>query len=389
MRALCIMHRCALVALVTAAAVVIMHAGVLVAAGADTLGTTAEKVRAAKVREAALRSIDASVEFLEERLSRPEELALEMLADPEAHQEPRDSREILRREEEDRLTQAFREQLTAFVAGRRDELPANWVDEVMERESARVKATVDHLLGARFNIEHEEARRQAVRLQRVKLDETIYPSTEEVEALAGLPEEFVAMRGGDLATHLATPEGATLLDAYVISTGSGQALFQENRALLEKRVRQAILSALTLLWRQLRLVDRTDAEGAVERSRIAARIVAEVELLATEAEQLSGTDYGVFPLARVLADERSEAFEIQAFSDFLQAQLNPAGGCSALPEQRIEREIPSSYDGVPAAAAEHQQALAETLGAEAEARLVDTYVQQLDDAELQVSTTLK
>jgi hypothetical protein len=347
----------------------------------DTLAGAAEKVRAAKIRDAALRSIDASVASLAERLATPEAQAVDMLADPGSHRVLAESRGLLRKKEHERLRDAFREQLEAFARDRRADLPAGWVDEVMTHERSHVDATVDRLLDEKFDALYEKARRRAVRVQRSHLEEIVYPESADVEALAGPADEFVRVRPRDIAGYVTTPNGQALVDDHLAAITADGALFEENEAILEEQQRTAIRDALVLLWRQLRLVHLAEPEGTRERSAIAARIVSDLKRLATEAEKVSGTSYGVFPSAMSSAAERAQRLEVQGFEKFLKEQLDPGAGCPALPQERVLKDVESSFDKVPADLAAHERQLKQALFGPTEQFVVDAYAGLLDDVE--------
>jgi hypothetical protein len=361
----------------------------LVAVGArgaeGTLAETAERVRAAKTRDAALRSIEGAVESLEAETSTAEEQSLEMLADPARHRTRTESERALRAAEEDRLRQAFRRQLMAFSADRGSELSREWVDDVMAREHSRIDTTIDRLLDAYFERRYEEARKRAVRMQRGQLDEIVYPDGAEIEALAGPPTDFVRLRTSGIADRVRSPNGRALVDGYVAEVAAGDPLFEENEAIVEKRTQRAIQNALVLLWRQLRLVARAAPDEGMERSVIVASIGEDLQRLATEAEQVSGTSYGVFAAAEQFAAERAEALEIKAFASFLQEQLDPSGGCPALPAERVLREVPSSYDQVPTDLATHEEELQDRLAGPTEAHVLDVYASELADPTIRAS----
>jgi hypothetical protein len=345
----------------------------------DSLVDAAEKVRAAKIRDAALRSVDASVEFLEERLSTAEEQALAMLAAPALHRKSAKSRALLRERERERLQAAFREQLASFAADRGAGLSSGWVDDVMEKERERVGNSVERLLKTDFDTQYAKARKSAVRMQRSKLDEDVYPSAAEIEALAGPRNAFLALKPERAAGRVADPPGETLVNEYVAAIAAEYTLFEENEAVLKKRVQRATSDALVLLWRQLRLVDRGRRDGALDRSAITAQLLGDVAQLAREAEQLSGTHYGVFPAAKTLAVERGAALEREAFEAYIRGQLDPSTGCRALSAERVLRDVASSYDTVPAALAAHERQLEQVLVPETERRILDAYTRRLDD----------
>ena len=347
----------------------------------DTLAGAAEKVRAAKIRDAALRSIDASVASLADRLATPEAQAVDMLENPGSHRVLAESRGLLRKKEHERLRDAFREQLEAFAEDRRADLPPGWVDEVMTHERSRVDATVDRLLDERFDALYEKARRRAVRVQRSHLEEIVYPDGADVEDLAGPADQFVRVRPRDIAGYVTTPNGQALVDDHLAAITADGALFEENEAILEEQQRAAVRDALVLLWRQLRLVHLAEPEDTRERSAIAARIVSDLEQLATEAEEVSGTSYGVFPSANSFAAKRAETLEVQGFERFLEEQLDPGAGCPALPEERVLRDVEPSFDKVPADLAAHERQLKQTLLGPTNQFVVDAYARLLDDVE--------
>jgi hypothetical protein len=355
------------------------------AAGDDaTLADAAARVRAAKMRDAALRSIDAAIALLAEEIPTPRQQALDMLADPGAHRLRAESQRALRAREQERLRQAFREQLGAFARERAAELPPAWVDDVMTHEKARVDSTIDRLLVVEFDDRYEEARRRAVRMQRGQLDEVLYPTGADIEALAGPPAEFAAMRSEAVAALVTTANGRALVDEYVNAISSDTVLFEENEAVLEQHVGRAINEALVLLWRQLRLVHRTEPEGSRERSEIAARIHDDLAQLAAEAERVSGTSYGVFPSAERAAIERAEQLETTGFVDFLTAQLDGGAGCPGLPPGRVLEHAGSSYEHVPPDLATHERQLEEALLARTQQDIVEAYTASVTDAATRV-----
>jgi hypothetical protein len=249
----------------------------------------------------------------------------------------------------------------------------------MEKERDRVGDRVERRLTTHFDAQYATARKSAVRMQRSTLDEDVYPTTDEIEAVAGPRDAFLALKPEHIARRLADPPGEALVNEYVAAIASEHALFEENEAVLQKRVQRATSDALVLLWRQLRLVDRGRRDGELDRSAITGQLLGDVTQLAREAEQLSGTHYGVFPAARTLAVERGAALEREAFEAYLQEQLDPSTECRALPAERVLRDVPSSYEAVPAEVAAHERELKQVLVAETARRVLDAYTRQLDD----------
>jgi len=350
-----------------------------------TLAQAAERVRAAKMRDAALRSIDAAIALLEEESPTPRTQALQMLDHVDQHRVRADSEQLLRTRERERLQQGFREQLAAFARERASELPPGWVDEVMTQEAARVGATIDRLLAATFDERYEEARQRAVRVQRGQLDEVLYPDAADIEALAGTPDSFVAMRTEAIDGVVTTGNGRALVDEYVAAISSKSLLFEENEAVLETRVSRAIAEALVLLWRQLRLASRAEPEDARERSVIATQILDDLTRLAAEAERVSGTSYGVFPSAEAFAVERADQLETTSFLNFLRAQLDRGAGCPALPPARVLEQVGSSYTQVPPRLAAHEEQLQATLLVPTRQGIVEDYAASVTDAAARVA----
>jgi hypothetical protein len=363
----------------------IFGAGPASARDNTTLAEAAERVRAAKMRDAALRSIDAAIALLEEESPTPRTQALEMLDHADRHRMRTDSQQLLRTRERERLQRGFREQLAAFARERAGELPPGWVDDVMTQEASRVETTIDRLLASKFDERYEEARRRAVRVQRGQLDDVLYPDAADIEALAGTPDSFVAMRAEAIDRVVTTGNGQALVDEYVAAISSESVLFEENEAVLEKRVGGAIKDALVLLWRQLRLASRAEPEDARERSVIATQILDDLTRLAAEAERVNGTSYGVFPSAEIFAVDRAEQLETRSFLTFLKAQLDSAVGCPALPQARVLEHVSSSYTQVPPLLAAHEEQLQAALLAPTRQGIVEDYAASVPDATARVA----
>ena len=290
-----------------------------------------ERVRLAKIGEAALRAVEASIEDLRHRLASDEAIAATLMADVAGHREVEISRASVRGRERRELEEAFAEQLRVF-ARHREDLPPRWAEEVMTRERARVDSAVEALLAAHFEAAYARGRKLAVRRQSQALDAEIRTAHDEVEALAGPAEDFLG-RGREAIPKLISGRGRPVVARHVKRVRGARSLFEENEAALEKRVEDALGQGLRVYWRQLRTVAGHDGGGARERTAILDLILEEAGQLGAERRAVPR---GVFPVARARAQIRALELEAQLFEDFVRVQLGES--CPGLPPERVRGE---------------------------------------------------
>lgn len=335
------------------------------------------QLRDHKLDDAALRAVEASLDFLKERLATPEQLAEVMLKNPADYQRLNQNKGRLHDEEHTALQKGVRQQLTRF-AERRTDLSPGWVDQHMARQDKRIARTIETLLDSDFDKTYTLAREQAVKTQRTELTTVLYPEAVEIEQLAGpKPAEFLAKRLEEVRRMV--QRGHPLVEAYVTRVIADRALFEENRGDLGDRITAGTNDGLAQLWRQLREVEQHNGGGAIELSGLKTTILAAVEQVAKQAVVKS---YGVFPAVHAAIDKRAKALEIALFTQFVREQLPPRGDCPALPKERVLRGIPPSFDAVPAEWTAHVQALDSALRSETERFISERYAAGLQDSSL-------
>lgn len=339
-------------------------------ASAQTLD---ERIRDAKLQDAALRAVEESIAALEEQLSAPAELAAQMLAAPAAYYDPAASAALLREHERARLYDEFRTQLDRF-ASHLPELPPDWTARTLTAQQARIDQTIAPLLSARFNATFSAGRAAAVTAQAntIDADELLYPAPAEIEALVD-PARLPLTQSLDTAAWLNTAPAQALVERYAAQVASEQALFAENRQALAGRIGAAMSQELLRLQDQLRLVQtyRADPTGPVEAGALEQAILAPLE---------RNPGRGLFPGVRARARELGTVLEAELFALFVAGQLDPEQGCAGLPAAEVTAAIPADSARLPTSYGAHRDALAAELVASTEQRLVAAYGARLAEA---------
>lgn len=333
----------------------------------------AEAVRLAKIKEAAFRSVQESIDQLEQHQMNPDQLAAMMLEEPATYQYERPSEALLRELERQRLRDAVRDQLEVF-AGSRTDLRPGWVGKMMNDEEQRINLTVDVLLTKSFGSRYSEARNLAVKVQSVDLDAAVWPEPSEIEGLAGPSTNFVDLSATEIA-RIPKEHGQNLIKYYTDQVIADRQLFEENKTKIEGRVTDSIAEGLEELWRQLKFVDQNDGGGAVERLTLQAAIVAEVGRLRGH--------YAMFPSVLAFAGERAQSLESKLFYRYLGKRLDRQENCPGLPASTILEGLPASANRAPSSFEIHVQQRAKQLQPDLEKRLLDPWVSRVDDPELE------
>jgi uncharacterized membrane protein YgcG len=323
----------------------------------------AELVRQAKIKEAALRSVQESTSQLEQRQSDPDQLAAVLLDDPATYRQEKPSKASLLELEHRRLREAVRDQLEVF-AGARTDLPPGWVGQVMSDEVRRIGGTIDTLLAKSFEQRYAQARALAVKVQRSALDEEVRPERSEIERLAGASTDLVDRSFEEIA-RIPHERGRDLVERYAAQVAADRILFEENEAEVTRRILDAMAQGLEELWRQLRFVRQHDGGGAVERSELEAFITGELT-------QLEGR-YGIFPSALTFSVERARRLESQLFERYLGERLDLGTGCPGLPPSVVLEGLPSSPDRLPSQLDAHIGQRVDQLRSEFQRRLLESW----------------
>lgn len=331
-----------------------------------------EAVRQAKIKEAALRSVRESIGQLEQRQMSPDQLAATMLEDPATYQLEQTSETLLRELERHRLRDAVRDQLEVFARSRSD-VPLGWVAEMMREEARQIDVTIDSLLAEGFANRYAEGRNLAIRVQSTDIDEAIRPDPADLERLAGPSTSFVDFSAGEVS-QIPRAQGRQLVTRYTDQLIADRDLFEENKAKIQERVEGWLGEGLAELWRQLRFVKQHDGGGSVERSALAASIMAEVA-------RLEG-HYEVFPSVSKFAGERATQLESQLFDSYLASRLDRLKDCPGLPASTVLDGLRAGASPLPSSLDAHVQQRAEQLRPELEGRLLEPWVARAGDPAL-------
>lgn len=337
-------------------------AGFLFAASAFLATATAADdlaaaIREAKVREAAFRSVEAALAVLAQDAATAESLAERMLADPHAYADPEVARARIAGEERAALHAAFREQLGTFARARSEELPANWVDDVVRDEAARVEEAVERLVGDSVDSRFRAARAAAVETLRAEVASRWHPDSEAITDLAAASPSQAALLGERVRETLGSDVALGLATATAQQIRAATPLFAEIDADLEVQVTSAIAAALGEYWRQQAALRRFDAEGAQRAGDIASVIEADLAALARS----SGLPYGVFPAIARQIPARAAALERQKFIAHIRRELDEDSACPVLPPAAVLAAARAPRRQLPETFAEHLDVLATSL----------------------------
>lgn len=341
---------------------------------ADT-ATLVDAVRAAKVREAGLRSIEGSLDVLRQRLSDADALQQRLLATPQDYVDPELGRTRLAAAERQALQQEFRRQLEAFARNRDEGLPKGWADEVLRTEKQRVEDTIDALLQRDFETRYQSARAAAVRQQRDAAALQVAPEAASVVELAGDLDGFGRM-SAEAAVERARSQGARDATAQRLARARAEGVWLAEVAVdLDATAQRATETALASLWEQLHTLQTAALPGLVRAADIGVGLQAELERVA----RASDSPLGVFAVARDRVEARAVAIEREKLAATITANLSPERDCVALPASTVQDAVGDDLTAIPADFVSHRDALTSQLLPPTRQRLVREYSARLQD----------
>jgi len=337
----------------------------------------AQTIRDAKVREAAFRTIEASIRTLAQEGASADDLATRMLEDPRTYALPEVARTKVAEAEKGALRRAFREQLEVFARSRAATLPTTWVDDVVREEETRVEATIDRLLQESLPERFQAARRAATDAQREKIEPLQYPPATEIAALAANSTSTAMLLGERIAETTRAPQATALAKATAGEIRAANPLFSEIDAALDEQVGAAIAAGIGELWRQEGILQRFDPQGRVRQVDIAAALQGELEA----AARISGLPYGVFPQVAEAIAARATAIERRSIGAAFARGLAPKEGCPDLPAEVLREATSVPLQRLPSTFAEHAEALTASLRPKTVARILEKHAALVEESE--------
>jgi len=336
----------------------------------------ADAVRAAKVREAGLRSIEGSLDVLRRRLTPAATVQERLLAAPQDYADPERGRVRMAAAERDALLQEFRRQLEAFAHNRDTGLPPTWADEVLRSEKQRIDTTIDSLLQNDFDSRYRAARAAAVQVQHEAAARQMAPEPATVLSLAGDLDAFAAV-SSEAALDRARQAAARTATAQRLDTArAGSAWLAEVDASLETLAQRATEASLTSLWEQLRTLQQAELPGLVRATDLAVGLQVELERVA----RATASPHAVYSVVAQRVAARSVALEHAKIGATIGANLTPARGCVALPASAVQEAVGDDLSALPVDLASHLTALMEKLLPATRKRLVREHVANVRDA---------
>lgn len=315
-------------------------------------------IREAKVREAALRSVEAALAVLAQDAADATQLAERMLAAPASYADREAARRRIAAEERDAIQREFRAQLELFAAARADELPPTWVDDVVREEAARVTASIDRLIEEGFEDRFVRGRAAAVEQQRAAIAPHLWIPGATVADLARAATSAALLLGDKVRETVAAEAARTLVGEVARDLRSDNELFDEIDVDLEAEIANGLAAALGEFWRQETALHRLDAAGAARAVDIATVLETELATLA----RASGLPYGVFSAIEAEIAPRATRLERRKLQERIAAALAPEHACPALPEATVQSAADAPRERLPATLSEHIDALKGRLG---------------------------
>lgn len=336
-----------------------------------------EAIREAKVREAALRSVEAALAVLAQDAADASQLAERMLAAPASYADREAARRRIAAEERDALQREFRAQLETFAAARAGELPPTWVEDVVREEAERVTASIDQLIENGFEDRFVRGRAAALEQQRAAIAPRLWVPSATVMELARAGTSDALLLGDKVRETVAAESARRLVGDAARDIRAGTALFGEIDADLEAEIANGLAAALGEFWRQENALNRLNAEGAARAADIATILEAELATLA----RASGLPYGVFSEVEAEIAPRATSLEHRKFQERIAAALAPERACPALPEATVQAAAEAPRERLPATLDEHISALRDRLGPPTRAALLAEHAAGITTAE--------